>query len=159
VTRRSLIQWLAVFGGVAVLAADVSAQREADDRTRAMVHAYLDVQAALAADSLEKTKAPAALLAERAAAAGPGAEAVAKAASAVQGAKDLKDARAAFGPLSDAVIARVQAEGSRELLAEVKLAYCPMARRSWLQREDTIRNPHYGSQMLTCGEFRPLEKK
>jgi hypothetical protein len=36
----------------------------------------------------------------------------------------------------------------------VKLAYCPMVRGSWLQKDETIRNPYYGKGMLTCGEFK-----
>ena len=34
-------------------------------------------------------------------------------------------------------------------------AFCPMAPPPgrWLQREDIIQNPFYGSKMLTCGVF------
>jgi hypothetical protein len=76
--------------------------------------------------------------------------AIAKAARDVEQAKDLKAARAAFGPLSDAVIAA--AKGAN--IGEVKVAYCPMTKGSWLQKDDTNKNPYYGSQMLTCGEFK-----
>ena len=39
--------------------------------------------------------------------------------------------------------------------AGVRAAFCPMAVRPWLQKGATLRNPYYGSQMLTCGSFRP----
>ena len=32
-------------------------------------------------------------------------------------------------------------------------AFCPMAPGRWLQTEETISNPYYGSEMLTCGVF------
>lgn len=34
----------------------------------------------------------------------------------------------------------------------VYVAYCPMKKASWLSNEQAIRNPYYGSSMLTCGE-------
>ena len=38
---------------------------------------------------------------------------------------------------------------------EIVVAFCPMAPPPgrWLQTENTISNPFYGSQMLTCGRF------
>jgi len=30
--------------------------------------------------------------------------------------------------------------------------YCPMKKTSWLSSEKEIRNPYYGSSMLTCGQ-------
>jgi hypothetical protein len=29
-----------------------------------------------------------------------------------------------------------------------------MVQRSWLQKDEKISNPYYGSAMLTCGEFK-----
>ncbi|RWY48357.1 DUF3347 domain-containing protein [Mucilaginibacter gilvus] len=34
----------------------------------------------------------------------------------------------------------------------VYYAYCPMKKSYWLSSEDAIKNPYYGSQMLTCGK-------
>ena len=60
--------------------------------------------------------------------------------------------RAAFGELSDAVIA--YAASHRGALGDdVKVAYCPMVRKYWLQRGDTIQNPFYGRTMSDCGRF------
>jgi hypothetical protein len=36
---------------------------------------------------------------------------------------------------------------------ELYIAYCPMAKASWLTKTKTVVNPYYGSQMLTCGEI------
>jgi Cu(I)/Ag(I) efflux system membrane fusion protein len=76
-----------------------------------------------------------------------------KAAKTVGAAADIKAAREAFGPLSDAVVAAAKAEGYKDL-ADVKLAYCPMVQKSWLQKGDQIQNPYYGQAMSSCGEFK-----
>ena len=33
-------------------------------------------------------------------------------------------------------------------------AYCPMKKAYWLSNEKAIKNPYYGSSMLTCGEVK-----
>ena len=78
---------------------------------------------------------------------------MAKAAKAVGESTDIKVAREAFGALSDAVIAAAKAEGWKDL-GDTKLAFCPMVKRAWLQKEEKIRNPYFGSTMLECGEFK-----
>jgi hypothetical protein len=30
--------------------------------------------------------------------------------------------------------------------------YCPMKKATWLSETAAIKNPYYGSQMLTCGK-------
>lgn len=35
----------------------------------------------------------------------------------------------------------------------VSKAFCPMAPGRWLQKNPQLRNPYYGSEMLTCGVF------
>jgi hypothetical protein len=79
-----------------------------------------------------------------------GGPAIVSAAKALEQSKDVKDARDRFSALSDAVIAAAKAEGWKDL-GDVKLGYCPMLKRSWLQKDKDVRNP-YG--MLTCGVFR-----
>jgi hypothetical protein len=141
------------------LSASPSAQQAASTADlRAVVRSYLEIQTHLAADRFAEVRAPASTLAAQAAALGKNGEAIAKAAAALQSAADLAAAREAFGPLSDAVIARVQADGSPEALSDLRLGYCPMAKRSWLQREEQVRNPYYGKGMLTCGELKPVKK-
>jgi hypothetical protein len=138
----------ALIAGVVALAAATSLA--ASEPVKAVVNSYLEVHAALASDRLEGVKAPAASIAAQAEQMGESGAGIAKAARAVEQAKDLKTAREAFTPLSDAVIAAAKAAN----IPDVKVAYCPMAKASWLQKEDTIKNPYYGSQMLTCGEFK-----
>jgi hypothetical protein len=36
---------------------------------------------------------------------------------------------------------------------EVKVAYCPMVQKYWLQKGEKIRNPFYGKQMSDCGRI------
>ena len=36
---------------------------------------------------------------------------------------------------------------------EVKVAYCPMVRKYWLQKGETIQNPFYGRAMSDCGRI------
>ena len=157
--RRFLLVTIAVF----ISAAAVSAQKPAPaaphstEATRALVKSYLEVQTALAEDRFDDVKGPARSIASQAAALGAGGAELAKAATAFVNAADLAAARTAFGPLSDAVIARVRAEGSSEVASQLKLAYCPMARKSWLQSGEQVRNPYYGTKMLTCGELKPVK--
>jgi len=35
----------------------------------------------------------------------------------------------------------------------IYLVYCPMAKGSWLQTDQVIRNPYHGHEMLHCGEI------
>ena len=80
------------------------------------------------------------------AAAAKGNAPVAKAATAVASAKDLKAARTAFGTLSDEMIkVRNAAKGDRPAIG-----YCPMVNKSWLQAKGEIGNP-YDKSMEKCG--------
>lgn len=75
---------------------------------------------------------------------------VASAAQAVAAAPDLAAARAAFGELSEPLLRYRELVGD----TEVKVAYCPMAKRSWLQKDgETLGNPYYGQSMAGCGTF------
>ena len=140
---------------VAVAAAAIALH--ASEALRAVVDSYVTIQAKLAADDLAGAKEPARALTSRAASMGPAGAAITKSARAVEAAEDLKTARDAFAELSDAVIAAGKAEGWKDVDA-VRLAYCPMAKRHWLQKEEQVRNPYYGAQMLTCGELKALPK-
>ncbi len=73
-----------------------------------------------------------------------------KAASAIQG-KELEAARNEFFELSKPLLAYVYRlySGEREYLR----FYCDMAKKGWIQNSKAVRNPYYGSSMLTCGEL------
>jgi hypothetical protein len=128
---------------------------QASASVETVIAAYLEIQSALANDSIEGVPPAARRIGEAAGKMGASGAPIVKAAGMVADAKDIKAARDAFGPLSEAVITAVKADPAAH---DVKLAYCPMAKASWLQKEEKIRNPYYGSSMLSCGEFRPLSK-
>jgi Cu(I)/Ag(I) efflux system membrane fusion protein len=112
---------------------------------------YLKIQTALAGDSLtgvaENAQDIAAAVHGDAktlpAAVGTDAEAIAKA-------KDLKAARAAFKPLSDALIQYLADHHAKGAYVKV---YCPMAEASWLQSDKKVNNPYMGKSMSDCGEI------
>lgn len=110
---------------------------------------YLHIQVALANDSIDGVAHAASSIAAAAAATGEAAAVIAATAEALAAAPDLRTARAVFGPLSDALIAYGEEVG----FGELRVAYCPMVDKSWVQAAGDIRNPFYGSMMLTCGEF------
>ena len=126
----------------------------ASEGLKAVVGSYLEIQRALASDKTDGVAAAAKIIADQAGKLGSGGQPIAVAAKKIERAADLEAARTAFGELSDAVMAAAKAEGWKDL-PDAKVAYCPMVKRSWLQTEETIRNPYYGSSMLTCGEFKP----
>jgi hypothetical protein len=118
-----------------------------------LVDPYVRVQAALAADKTDSLKQDAVDLATAAGTLGAPAARLADAARQLERAADLKAARAAFGEVSDALVAYAKATGSTNP-AGVKTAYCPMANKPWLQKGEKIQNPYYGTEMLECGEWK-----
>jgi hypothetical protein len=126
---------------------------EASEALKAIVPSYMEIHSRLFRDSTDGIKQAAAAIEEQASRMGASGAAIARAAKAMQAAADLPSARAAFGPLSDAVIAAGNAEGWKDM-PDVKEAYCPMIKKSWLQKDAGIRNPYYGPAMSTCGEFK-----
>jgi hypothetical protein len=65
--------------------------------------------------------------------------------------KNLDKQRESFSKLSQAMItlAKTVKLDSKPVYVE----YCPMKKASWLSAETAIRNPYYGSAMLTCGKL------
>ena len=142
--------------GIGALATAQAPRSSSPDALRAIVKTYLDIHALLAQDKFDELKGPAGTLASQTAALGKDGAALAKAATAFAGAKDLKVARDAFAPLSEALISQVKANGSPDLASDLRIGYCPMNRHSWIQREEMARNPYYGTVMLTCGSVTPV---
>ncbi|MES2330740.1 MAG: DUF3347 domain-containing protein [Bacteroidota bacterium] len=66
--------------------------------------------------------------------------------------KDLKEQRARFAPFSDNMI--VLAKIVKLSADPVYQQYCPMKKASWLSNQQAIKNPYYGSSMLTCGSVK-----
>lgn len=154
-----------------LLAAAPAMSSPADDAMAAkpvltIIDHYLNIQTALAGDTIapiaveaaaigafaaqvtDRTSAEALRVGNADAAAGRALmPAIAAAAGKLGKAKDLKGARAAFGELSRPMV------GYRTLVTGEKpnVAYCPMAKKNWLQDGKIIANPYYGSSMLRCG--------
>ena len=126
----------------------------AADPLKAIIESYLQIHSQLISDKTDGVKAAATEIAKQAASMGPSGAAIAKAAAPVGAAADLKATRQAFGPLSDAVIAAAASDPALLKELGLKVAFCPMVNRSWLQKEDKVRNPYYGSAMLECGEIK-----
>ncbi len=72
-----------------------------------------------------------------------------KEASSIANTKDIKKQRTYFSALSQSIfaVAKVQKLSSQPIYK----AYCPMVKASWLSNSSSIKNPCYGSAMLTCG--------
>jgi hypothetical protein len=128
---------------------------QGSESLKAIVDSYVTIQSQLAADKIDDVKAPARAIAAQAATMGSAGLDIAKAASSLERASDLTSARDAFSTLTEAVMAAGKAEGWKDVEG-VRLAFCPMVKRSWLQKEGQIRNPYYGTSMATCGEFKKL---
>ncbi len=103
---------------------------------KGLVEDYLAIQTALAGDTIEGVVIHAQAI-----------EKLAIAAAELSRAENIDAARKSFAALSNAMITY------RELVPGDKpqVAYCSMAKQSWLQDGNKIANPYFGSAMLRCG--------
>jgi hypothetical protein len=123
-----------------------------------IIDPYLEIQSALAEDRTDNIKANAGNIATAATALGAPAMKIDTAAlqlsAAAEAAEpDIKTVRDRFGVLSEAIDTYMTGL-KLKTPAGVRVAYCPMATKPWLQKGDTLANPYYGKEMPTCGEFR-----
>ena len=72
-----------------------------------------------------------------------------KDASAIAQSKDIKQQREKFITLSNNMVDLGKA--AKLTKGPVYQQYCPIKKASWLSNEKAVRNPYYGSSMLTCG--------
>ena len=123
------------------------------EMSRAVLDPYLKIQAALADDRMDGVKANAGDLATAATALGAPAMKIDTTAVQLAAATEIEDARDRFGALSVAIDTYMT---GLELKAPegVKVAFCPMVQKPWLQADASINNPYYGKSMQTCGSFR-----
>ena len=77
---------------------------------------------------------------------------VASQAAKVAESKNLKAARHWFKPLSKSFVDYLSAHPDKS--GKYNVAYCPMAKASWIQKGATIRNPYFGKSMLNCGTIK-----
>jgi protein SCO1 len=130
-----------------------AAARQAPDFDVTLVlGAYLRIQAALYDDSLAGAAAGARQVVAAVAKVGADAGAAREASAALAAATTLQGARTAFGALTAAIMSAAKASNAN-LGADVRLAYCPMARKYWLQAGTAVRNPFYGKAMPDCGRI------
>lgn len=73
-----------------------------------------------------------------------------KEANLISSAKDIKAQRAAFTDLSATMLNIAKTE--KLSMQPVYQLYCPMKKSYWLSSEKGVKNPYYGSSMLTCGK-------
>lgn len=71
--------------------------------------------------------------------------------------KELAHQREHFAKLSNTVYSMVAAFKAND--AEAYLHYCPMKKASWLSESKEVKNPYYGSKMITCGSIKATLKK
>jgi protein SCO1/2 len=129
----------------------VAARADARD-LKPIVEPYIRIQQTLNADKLEGVKADTEVIVSEAAKLESHGVAIEAAASELRNASDLKAARAAFGQLSDALL--IAAKASAAILgADVQVAFCPMARKYWLQKGGEVQNPYFGKAMSDCGRI------
>jgi Cu(I)/Ag(I) efflux system membrane fusion protein len=138
---------------VVVASAFVSQLAAAADLPAALVDPYLAVQAALSSDKFDGVTAAAQQIETAAVNLGSENEGIVAGAKKLSAAKDIAAARVAFGEVSAAIVEYAEKTKSG-FGKDVRLAYCPMVKKPWLQKEETIRNPYYGSSMLICGNFK-----
>ena len=138
---------------VAALAACATVAQAAQ-LSMAIVDPAVAIQKSLAADSIDGVRGNAEIIEEAAMKRlDPPSPDISQAAKALKGAANLTDARTAFGKLSDAIVAYVDAQ-KLALDPRIHIAFCPMVNKPWLQAGETIANPYYGKQMSTCGSIK-----
>lgn len=136
-----------LFGGSALAAENPALMQP----VKSVYDHYLNIETALANDSLKGVDADAAAIAK--AVEGDSMKMlpakVAAEAETLGEAKDLKAARAAFKTLSDSLI-KYLADHNIPKGTYVEV-HCPMAKASWLQADKDVKNPYMGKAMLKCG--------
>ena len=123
------------------------------EMSRAVIDPYLTIQSALADDSMDGVKANAGNIATAATSLGAPAMKIDTTALQLASAIEIEDAREKFGALSEAI--DVYMTGLHLTAPQgVRVAFCPMVQKPWLQAGATIDNPYFGKSMQTCGSFR-----
>ena len=125
----------------------------AADATELMINQAVAIATSLAQDKLDNVATNAAAIDLEATSLGKPAAKISSAAKDMQKATKITDVRNAFGKLSEALVAYLDAQ-KRKPGAGLKVAVCPMVDKPWIQKDGPIQNPYYGSEMLSCGSFK-----
>jgi hypothetical protein len=134
-----------------VAMATSAATGRAADTIGAVLTPYFRIQSALVDDRVDTIKNDALIVAQEAGNLGAPGKPIEEAATALSQTTEIGEAREAFGRLSDAVIG--YADSTRISPGEdVATVYCPMVKKSWLQKNGDVKNPYFGKAMPNCGE-------
>ncbi|HEX7976531.1 MAG TPA: hypothetical protein VF498_19125 [Anaerolineales bacterium] len=114
---------------------------------------YLNIQTALAGDSLQGVRDSAAAIVNfiRADATGTFPFEVARAAEDLARTTSLTTGRQVFKRLSGTLIKYLDAH--KEQAGPLVKAFCPMANVMWLQTGSVVNNPYMGKEMVHCGNI------
>jgi hypothetical protein len=137
-----------------ILLAAMTATLNAAGPVDSMIDRAVAIQVSLSHDKMDGVSANATGIATDAESLGKPGEKIVAGAMALQKAKKIDEARTAFGQMSEALVAYLDAQKQKPGNG-VRVAYCPMVRKPWLQKDGAIQNPYYGASMLTCGSFKP----
>lgn len=74
---------------------------------------------------------------------------------AISASNDIEKQRSKFAELSALLWPIVKESASETLFYD----YCPMKQMYWISAEEPIKNPYYGSKMLTCGSVSEKSNK
>jgi hypothetical protein len=143
---RGFLLLAILLGGRALVAAA--------DPTSSMIDRAVAIQVSLSHDKMDGVSTNATGIATDAGSLGKPGEKIVAGAMALQKSKKIDEAREAFGRMSEALVAYLDAQKEKPGNG-VRVAYCPMVRKPWLQKDGAIQNPYYGASMLTCGSFKP----
>lgn len=80
-----------------------------------------------------------------------------KAVEAMHKSSDIEKQRTSFEKVSTIMWEVVKQSGA--LSQDVYYQYCPMKKAYWLSNESAIKNPYYGSKMLSCGSVKDKKLK
>jgi len=116
------------------------APKAGSEMSRAVVDPYLKIQSALSDDKMDGVKQNAGEVATAAAALGAPAMKIDTAAVQLASATELTDAREKFGALSEA-LDKYMTGNKLQAPEGVKVAFCPMVQKPWMQTAETIDNP------------------
>ena len=125
----------------------------ASDATELMINQAVAIADALAHDKLDDVATNAAAIDLEATSLGKPAAKISAAAKDVLKASKIGDVRTAVGKMNEVLVAYLDAQ-KRAPGAGLKVAVCPMVNKPWIQKEGPIKNPYYGSEMLSCGSFK-----
>jgi hypothetical protein len=131
------------------------APAEGSEMSKAILDPYLKIESALVENNIDGLRANAGDIATAATALGAPAMKIDTAALQLAAADNLVAARERFAALSEAIDTYMT--GLHLKAPEgVRVAFCPMLRKPWLQEGATLANPYYGAgdPMATCGDFR-----